>query len=121
MQRSKKWIAFILAGLAFCVVPRAAQAQVVGQPEPGPLPAPLIRPYAAPVVTYYTPPPVYLRPTAYSFNGPTAAPIGYVIGTTTYYQAPGGSRQVYSTTLTPVLGYQPGYYRDYYTPRFYRP
>ena len=99
----------------------AAQAQVVTQPPPAPWPPPS--------VTYYPPPspggnllqPYYIPPTNYSMTGPSTGTLGYTT-TTSYFVRPGcsGDRFVPATTLVPVYGYTPGYYRGYATPLFFR-
>ena len=52
---------------------------------------------------------------------PSAGTLGYTTTTSYYIRcSPYGDRFVPATTLLPVYGYTPGYYRGYYTPLFYR-
>ncbi len=130
----------ILGGL-----PATAMAQVIGQPEPGPRPTPIITYFPAqpapvatqfppqpgtygpyffppPTTSYYGAPPPPIRPSAYSFNGPSPATVTYATSTITHYQpAPGGGNRLTTSTIyTPVYGYQQNYYLNYYTPLYYR-
>jgi hypothetical protein len=115
----KKCCFGLVAVLAFASLTVTATAQTVLQPEPAPRPAPVVT-YPAPVLSQYGPPPPVLRPTAYSFNGPSPATVGYVTTTTAYYPGP-GNRTMATTIYTPVYGYYPGYYSNYYTPLYFRP
>ena len=107
----------VVAGLLTAVLASlggSAQAQIYVQPQ-----APTT--YPQPVPSGNLLQPYYIPPTNYNMTGPSAGTLGYTTTTSYYIRcAPYGDRFVPATTLLPVYGYTPGYYRGYYTPLFYR-
>jgi hypothetical protein len=109
-----------LAVLLLLGLPALAEAQIYARPVYVPSPPPPVRvTYSSPTgqTITYSAQPLVVSPARYSFYETPSQ-----IGQSYYYPPPAPGETVYLPPFAPPVRYyyEPGYYKGYYSPRFFR-